>query len=208
MSNVTWKSISPLSPDYWKSAASEVKNPKMLALAALFIALNIVLASFFIPVGESLRIYFTFFVKALGAMIYGPVLALYTGFIGDILGYVIHPTGPFFFGYTISSMLGAMVYGLFFYRARIGVVRIAVCKLTVNLFVNVLLGSLWSAMLYGKGYYFYFVKSTIKNITLLPFEVLTLLVFFQIMIPILASTRLFPNIGQIKNSWLLKLKRF
>ena len=40
-----------------------------------------------------------------------------------------------------------------------------------------LLGGVWKAMLYGKGYYYYFTTGLVKNTTLLPVEVvLTLLV--------------------------------
>ena len=183
----------PFSREYWKAAFSEVKNLKMLVLAALFVALRIVIAAFFIPVGENMRIYFSFFVNALGSLIYGPVVALMTGFAADIIGFLLQPTGAFFPGYTLSTMMGAFLYALFFYRARITWLRVFLGKASVNIFVNILMGSLWSAIIYGKGYYYYLVKSVIKNLSLLPLEALVLIVFFQLVLTPTAAAGIAPR---------------
>ncbi len=105
-------------------------------------------------------------------------MGLAAGFAGDIIGYMLHPDGGFFFGYTVSSMLGSFLYGLCFYRTKITLPRIILAKTTINLFVNMGLGCLWSAMLYGKGYLYYLAKSTVKNLLLLPLEVFLLFMMF------------------------------
>lgn len=183
---------SPFCAGYWKSAASELKKGKVLTIAALFIAIEIVISSFFIPVGENLRIYFSFFVKALGALIYGPVIGLISGFVSDILGYFLHPSGAYFPGYTLTSMLGLFIYALFFYRARITVLRIFLCKTVINFGLNVALGSVWSSILFGKGYLYFLVKSLIKNALLLPLEVIVLVLFFQLMLPVAGQSLSLP----------------
>lgn len=100
--------------------------------------------------------------------------------------------GPFFPGYTLTAMAGSFVYALFLYRARITVRRIVLCKLCVNLLVNVGLNCLWSAMLYSKGYLFYLGQSLAKNLLMLPVEVVILLTFLRIMLPVLSSAGLTP----------------
>ena len=84
-------------------------------------------------------------------------------------------------------------YALFFYRARITGLRILLAKLTVNVGVNIALGALWSSMLYGKGYYYYLVKSTIKNIGLLPVETILLFLFFKAALPAAIHGGLLPE---------------
>ena len=171
-----------------------MKKPRSLVIGALFMALSMAISSYFIPIGDlSLRIYFTFFVKAVGCMIYGPVVAMISGGVGDLLGYFLHPVGGFFPGYTLTSILSGLFYGVFFYRARLSVLRIFLCKLSINALINVGLGSLWNVIIYHKGYYFYLAKSVVKNSMLLPFEVLFLVLFVQAMLPILLRMKLIPQ---------------
>ena len=173
-----------LSPVYWKEARNNLTNTRLLALSAIFLAMQCIMEGFFIPVGDNLRIYFSFLLVSLMAMICGPVIALCYGFVQDLIGYMLVPSGGFFFGYILSSMAGAFIFALFFYRQRLSVVRIFLAKLLINVFVNIFMGSLWSAMLFGKGYYYYLVKSMIKNLMLLPVEVLLLISVFQLILPI------------------------
>lgn len=184
---------SPFSRSYWRTALRELQNLRMLTLAAIVVALRIVLSGLYIPLGDNLNIFFGYFVNSLGAAIYGPVVALLSGFATDVLGYFVHPTGPFFPGYVLSTMLGSFFYALFFYRARVTALRVVLAKLSVNLLVNVGLGALWSAIQFSKGYYYYLVKSLAKNIGLLPVEALLLWLFLQAMAPICAKNGLLPK---------------
>ena len=56
-----------------------------------------------------------------------------------------------------------------------------------------LLGSVWKAMLYGKGYYYYFTTGLVKNTTMLPIEVLLMVLMFQLALPALARSGLLPK---------------
>ncbi len=184
---------SPFTRGYWHTAARELKNLRMLTLAAIVVALRIVLGGVRIPLGDNLNIFFGYLISSLASAVYGPVVALLSGFATDILGYFVRPDGPFFPGYVLSTMLGSFFYALFFYRARITLPRIIGAKLTVNLLVNVGLGALWSAIQFSKGYYYYLVKSLAKNIGLLPVEALLLWLFLRAMAPICAKNGLLPK---------------
>ena len=178
--------------DYWREAAAQFGSVRMLAVCAMFIALRVAIGALFIPVGENLRIYFTYAVTALGASIYGPFMALAEGFVSDILGYFIAPSGGFFPGYTLSAMLGSVTYALFFYQQRQSIWRIFFCRMTVNIVVNILIGSVWSAVLYGKGYIYYVSKSIVKNIVLLPVEALVMYIIFRTVNPLLKRMKFIP----------------
>ena len=65
---------SPFSKSYWRTAAQELRNLRMLTLAAIVVALRIVLSGLYIPLGDNLNIFFGYFVNSLGAAIYGPDL--------------------------------------------------------------------------------------------------------------------------------------
>ena len=181
----------PFSANYWKAAAGEFKSLKKIVVASVFIALIMAIGRFFIPIpvmgGQ--RIYFTFFVKALGTIIYGPLVGSSAAAISDLIGAMLFPSGPFFIGYTISAFLESLIYGMFLYRTKITIFKIFSAKLIINLFVNAFLGSCWWAIMYGKVFWPVFIARVPKNIILLPIEVLVMYLFFTMIIPIMKKMR-------------------
>lgn len=179
--------------NYWISAAGEFHKLRSLVFAALIIALATVMNSFYIPVSQNLHISFTFIVMVFGSIIFGPVVGLAAGVVYDLLGFIITPSFVFFPGYTLSSMLEFFIYGLFLYHRQISVLSIFIAKFLVDFGIHVGLGSLWSYMLYGKGYYYFFAKSLIKNLIMLPVEVVMLVALLQIVLPVLVHEKIVPK---------------
>ena len=182
----------PFSAKYWKEAAASVVRLRCLVFAALMVAAAIALSYFSIPIHESLKVSFGFLARSVCALVCGPVMAVLYGFVEDILGYILKSTGAFFPGYTLTTMLGCFWYAIFFFRARITITRICLAKLVTNV-QNVLLGSLWSAILYSKGYLFYMTSSALKNILCLPVQILMLVTLFSALLPILQRMELIPR---------------
>lgn len=177
--------LSVRSPLYWRGAAGEVKKLRTLAVSAIFLALSSAVASVFIPLPNNLRVYFTYGPKALCAAVIGPVSGLIFGLTGDLLGFVLHPTGGFFPGYTLTSMMGMFLYGLGLYRKKITVRRLALTKLLVNLVCNAGLNVLWSAILFKKAWVVYFTASLTKNLALWPVETAVLVLVFRLVGPLM-----------------------
>lgn len=194
-SSALFGTFSPLTPTYWADARAQLKNVRMLTLAGIITAASIVLESFPIYLlGTSLKIYFSFLVISLGCYVYGPAVGILVGFANDTLGFLISSFGePYFPGYLITAMLSGLIYGTLLYRQRITVLRLVVVRLVINYGSNVLLGSVWKAMLYGKGYYYYFTTGLVKNTTMLPIEVLLMVLMFQLALPALARSGLLPK---------------
>ena len=134
---------------------------------------------------SGLRVSISFLIVALEASIVGPAAGIVSGAVTDLVSFVLFPDGAFFFGYTITAMLGELIYALFLYQKKITWQRLFLSKLLNNYLINVLLGSLWSAILYSKGYYWYLARSAVKNTILLPFEVLALAALFKLLLPVL-----------------------
>ncbi len=194
-SSALFGTFSPLTPAYWADARAQLKNVRMLTLAGIITAASIVLESFPIYLlGTSLKIYFSFLVISLGCYVYGPAVGILVGFANDTLGFLISSFGePYFPGYLITAMLSGLIYGTLLYRQRITVLRLVVVRLIINYGSNVLLGSVWKAMLYGKGYYYYFTTGLVKNTIMLPIEVLLMVLMFQLALPALARSGLLPK---------------
>lgn len=184
---------SPFSAGYWKEAGASLRSVRILVVAALCAALSTLFNFFFmVPVGENLNIMFQFLPNAIMGMICGPWVAIVYGVATDFLDFMLHGWG-FFPGYTLGSVLGAMIYALFLYRSRVTVLRLFLARLSVNVIVNILLGSLWSAILYGKGYYVYLSASVFKNLILLPLETLILVVVYRMLMVSLVQLGLIPE---------------
>ena len=165
--------LSVFSGAYWRTARNELKNPRVLAFAGLVCAISIVLES--LPIyllGPSLKIYFSFLAVSLGCMCYGPCVGMMAGAIIDSVGFLLSSYGePYFPGYLISAVLSGLIYGVMLYRQQPTLPRVIITRLIINYGSNVLLGSVWKAMLYGKGYLYYFTSGLVKNTTMLPIEV-------------------------------------
>ena len=182
----------PFSLGYWRDAAGELKDLRKLVFAALMIAACLILNKFKIPLGENLSLSITFLARALCAAVCGPLVAIVFGAAEDTLGFFLSTSsGPYFPGYMITTITGCIIYALFFYRARITLWRIIIAKLITNI-QNVLLGSLWSAMLYSKGYIYYMSTSAVKNLLYYPVQVLLLVLLLQEVLPVMHRLRWSP----------------
>lgn len=168
---------------------------RTLVFAALMVAACMALAQIpAIPINESLRVTWGFLARSVCALVGGPVTALVFGFVEDTLSFIVHPTGAYFPGYTLTTMLGTLIYALFLYRARVTVLRIFFAKLATNV-MNVVLGSLWSAILYSKGYLYYMTASLIKNTLMLPVQAMMLILLLSALLPVLHRAGLLPDQG-------------
>ena len=129
----------PFSRAYWRDAAAELKDTHMLVFAALMIALRLVMKQVSIPITPTLRINTGYFVNALGAMVFGPVMAAICAAITDVLGYIIRPEGIYFLPFILTEVGGSLVFALFLYRAKVTTTRVMLSRFTVSLVINVLL---------------------------------------------------------------------
>ncbi len=184
----------PFSRAYWRDALRDFRKPRNLVFSALMVAACVVLS--YIP---SLKIYgdvkitsWSYLARALCALVCGPVNAVVFGVVEDNVGYFMNPSGGYFPGYMLTTVLGVLIYALFFYRAKVTVPRLFFAKLLNNV-VNVFLGSLWSSILSGKGYWTYVSVRAVTNAVRLIPDVIVLAVFFGAILPILSRTGLLPK---------------
>ena len=184
---------SPCSIAYWQEANRAAGCLKLLIFAALMIAVTRALSLIpGIPIWHT-KLTWGCLARSVCALVCGPVLGLVFGFAEDILGFILQPTGDFFPGYTLSTMAGVLVYALFFFRRRITVVNLVLANAVVNLLVNAAMGSVWTTMVRGAGFLYWFVPSLTKNlITILP-KAAVLYILFQALLPILQRMNLIPD---------------
>ena len=164
---------------FLKSAKS-IKNLRVLCATALLSALYVAIYAVKIPLGDQLRITFTFIPIALAGWLFGIVPAVIVGALGDILGCHIFPQGAYFFGFTVTAMLQGLIFGLFLYKkeAKSLIWYVIISKLLVSLFLNAGLNSYWATFFVPKSFFVIMWGKLIKNVLMLPVEVIALFVVF------------------------------
>ncbi|HAL63373.1 MAG TPA: folate transporter [Clostridiales bacterium] len=163
---------------------SNLKNVRVLCAMALLIALYAALYTLQIPLSPQLRITFTFIPLAVCGWLFGGAAAFFTGMLCDIVGFLLFPTGAYFPGFTLTTMLSGLVYGLFLYRrnGKSLFLNIVISKFLVTVFFNMGLNSLWISILYKKAFWVYLSGRIIKNIIMLPIEIVILFAVIQLLI--------------------------
>ena len=187
---------------YWLDAFKAVKKTRDITLISLIFALMMVCKLIPLPSGfGDLGLSFTFLFMALIGIIYGPVYGFLIGVLSDTLGFFINSSGYFFLGYTLQAALTGMIYGLFFYKTKINFSKVFLCRLLVNMLMNVVLGSICYAMVFTDFSWFgkdfnKFVTTYItllslpKNIVYLLPQSLFLFYFIKLTSPILYTNNL------------------
>ncbi len=166
----------------------ELKSPYSMVLCAMMAALSIVLAtttSFYIT--PTIKIGFSGLPNRLVDFLFGPSIGCIFGGMMDVIKFLIKPDGAFFFGYTLTAMLGGLIYGTFFYNLPIkqipnGTVRsiikanlkslllIFLAEALVKIFLNIGLNTLWSSMMSGKAFLAILPGRLLKNLIQIPVD--------------------------------------
>lgn len=185
-----------LSAAYWQDAARLLGSTRILAVAALIVALRVAVKAISIPIVTGVSLTFDCYVNALGSLIYGPVVGLLVGAVSDTIGCLLFPSGVYFFPFIFVEMSSSFIFALFLWRRELSVGRVFLSKLTVNLVSNVIITSLFMKWMYywlgDAKAVTYKVINTVriaKNLVLLPLETVLLSLFIGLMLPVL------PHIG-------------
>lgn len=142
-------------------------NTTQLTLLALLVALNVILQGPFLKLDFAgvTQFGFSFIPSAMLGVIFGPIYGFIAGGIADVVSFFLFPSGyPFFIGYTLSSAIGPMLYGLFLHKKPLTWYRIFAVVLFITLFVNLGLGTLWVSMLQGKAFLALLPVRLLKNV--------------------------------------------
>lgn len=153
----------------------EFRNLRSVTTLSMLIAVALVLNLFAsIQITDSLRLGFGFIATAIMGMLYGPVCAALSAGLVDILQFFLKPMGEFFPGYTLTAMLGGLLYGFFLYKNQHSLPRIIIVKTLINTLLHLILNSYWLTFLYGYAFWVKIPERVIKNVAMLPVEIIIL----------------------------------
>ena len=164
----------------FRHSARAFRNVRSLCFISLLTALQIILGALTIQIGQSIQITFDYLPLSAVALFFGPVPAMLSGALADLLSFLIRPTGAFNPGFTISAALGGLIYSLFFYNRSFSrpwmlPLYAALSRLLVVAVCNICLNSLWLLWMYGEGAWAWIPGRVIKNIIEYPVSVILMI---------------------------------
>lgn len=148
-------------------------NTKLVVTIGLLAAMHIVLSRFLSINAWNIKIGFAFVPVFLAAWAYGPVPAAAVGALGDFLGAVLFPIGPYFPGFTLSCALTGVIFGLLLHKEQT-LPRIVTAVVLNQFGVSLLLTSLWISILYGSPYIVLLGTRVIQSAILTGVELITI----------------------------------
>lgn len=152
-------------------SAREFKNLRSIAGMAVLVALSIAMIFVSIPLDQTNRIGLVFLPQALMGMMYGPVAGALAAAVGDIVGVIVKPTGPYFPGFTLTAMLSAMVYAFFYYKSKPTLWKAIVSKAITAVLLSSVLNTLWLTVMYGNPFWVTLLTRLPRLAISLPIEI-------------------------------------
>lgn len=161
----------------FSDSLKEFKEVRTLAVSAMLLAIAVVLGFYTLQVTDYMKIGFSYLANELAGMLFGPAAGAMIGGLADLLKYVVHPTGPFFPGFTISGIMGGLIYGLVLYQRPLSLRRVFLANGLVTVIVNLCLNTYWLTLLYGSAFMAILPARIIKEAIMLP---VTAILFYTV----------------------------
>ncbi len=153
------------------SSLSRLKETRVLTFCGMMGALAIVLGYVAtIKFGQYIRIGFSGLPNQVVDYLFGPWIGAIFGGAMDVIKWFASGDGNFFPGFTVTAMLGAVIYGLFLYKRPVKVLNVVLSQLTVKLVCNIFLNTLWLNMLYGQAIAAILPGRIVSNAVMLPID--------------------------------------
>lgn len=157
------------------------KNKKII-LSALLLALLIILSRFLSIKTPILTISFSFVPTMLCAIWLGPKWTILINVLSDLIGATLFPSGAFFIGYTITTAIAALIYGLLLYKKEEDtytekqfVIKVILASIIVTVVANIGLNTLWLTITTGKAFIVLLLARIVKELIMIPIKVIVII---------------------------------
>ena len=166
------------------------KKPKALfaikdiTILSVLLALYVVCGVFSIRIGDIFKLGLSFVAIACAGAIYGPVAGGIVGGLGDVLQYLVNPTGAYFPGFTLTAFLSGVVFGVFL-RKKPGVFRIIIASFIVELVGGLVLNTFWISIIIGKSYAALVPGRSLQAICMFVVQAVVITLMNQFLFPVL-----------------------
>ena len=129
-----------------------------------------------------------------------------TSLLGDLIGAILFPFGPYFPGFTLSAAISGTIYGIILYNkgsqleCKKLVIRLILSSILVLFGVNIFMTSFWIHILYGKAYVVIMVGRIITQVVMLPVQVIAIYAIEKFTRPFIDTYLLNNNVKEKKQN--------
>lgn len=148
-------------------------NTKDFVLISILIGLNVVLARLLSINAWNVKVGFAFITVFVGAYMYGPMGGAIVNGIGDLIGALLFPVGPYYPAFTLTAILVGIVFGLFIkkeYKLSSVVIACLINEIILSLFLN----TYWISVLYNANFKALFLTRIIQCVVMSVVEILSI----------------------------------
>ncbi len=126
--------------------STKIRN---LVFLAMLVAINVVFSRFtMINITQSTKFSFEVIAIAFAAYVYGMGGAVVVAGLGDFIGALVKPFGPYNPAYTVTAIITGLIFAIFLYK-KLNIGRIIASVLTTQVLCSLLLNTFWNALFYG-----------------------------------------------------------
>ena len=151
-------------------------STRILVTLSVLVALQVILTRFCSFNAWNVSIGFGFTALVIAGIFYGPAAGALVGGLGDFIGAVAFPRGPYFPGFTLTQILMGAVFGLLLYQKHSSeplfskdpasdassfsgkagpaslILRIVTAVLINQFVLSLLMNTLWISIIYGSSF--------------------------------------------------------
>ena len=153
------------------SSLSRLKETKVLTFCGMMGALAVILGYVAtIKVGQFIRIGFSNLPNQIVDYLFGPWIGAIFGGAMDVIKWFASGDGNYFPGFTITAMLGAVIFGFFLYNKPLSVKNVIISQVVQKIICNLVLNTLWLNLIYGQAIAAILPGRLISNAVMLPID--------------------------------------
>ncbi len=154
---------------------------KKILISSFLLASCIILGRLLSIRTPIITISFSFIPLMLSAIILGYKYSTLIGALSDLIGVFLFPTGAYFPGFTLSSLLAGFIYGIFLYSKDLFVVdkkyiiKLIISVILVTTLINGLLNTIWVIITTNNAAKIIVPIRIIKQLLMAPIQVVTMI---------------------------------
>ena len=122
-----------------------------MTVCAILVAVHVLLSRILSVNAWNIKIGLAFLPVYAAAYLYGPWVAALVGGIGDLVGALAFPIGPYFPGFTLSCALTGVIFGLLLKGGK-PFKSVVLAAAADQVIIGLLMNTFWIALLYGSPF--------------------------------------------------------